>query len=57
MLEKIIKVTKNNVEKLYNDLTGNLYYDCGIKYEIVDGFSLIEIKRAMRNGVDFIFKK
>lgn len=56
MSNQIIKVTKKNVDVLYNDLSGNLYYIDDNEPWIVDGFSLKEVKQAMKNGVDFIFK-
>ena len=56
MNNQIIKVTKKNVDVLYNDLSGNLYYTNDNEPWIVDGFSLKEVKQAMKNGVDFIFK-
>ena len=56
MNNQIIKVTKKNVDVLYNDLSGNLYYINDNEPWIVDGFSLKEVKQAMKNGVDFIFK-
>jgi hypothetical protein len=56
MNNQIIKVTKKNVDVLYNDPNGNLYYINDNEPWIVDGFSLKEVKQAMKNGVDFIFK-
>jgi hypothetical protein len=56
MNNQIIKVTKKNVDVLYNDLSGNLYYIEDNEPWVVDGFSLEEVKQAMKNGVDFIFK-
>ena len=57
MNNQIIKVTKKNVDVLYNDPSGNLYYTNDNEPQIVDGFSLKEVKQAMKNGVAFIFKK
>lgn len=51
------KVTMKNVEKLFNNPNGNLYYVISGQEYVVDGYSLKEIKQAMRNGVEFIFKK
>ena len=51
------KVTMKNVEELFNNPDGNLYYTNDNEPLIVDGFSLKEIKQAMKNGVEFIFKK
>ena len=38
MNNQIIKVTKKNVDVLYNDLSGNLYYTNDNEPWIVDGF-------------------
>ena len=51
------KVTKKNVEELFDSPNGNLYYNIDGQENIVDGYSLKEVKQAMSNGVDFIFKE
>lgn len=51
------KVTKKNVEQLFDSPNGNLYYNIDGQENIVDGYSLKEVKQALSNGVDFIFKE
>ena len=51
------KVTTKNVEELFDNPNGNLYYNIDGQENIVDGYSLKEVKQAMSNGVDFIFKE
>ena len=53
---KKIKINLDNLEKYYNDWDGNLYYlDEDGKLQIVDGFSIDEIRHAIKQGVEFFF--
>lgn len=51
----MIKITKNNLEKYYNDPNGNLYYFYKDQYYLVDGFTIEDITNALNAGIKFIF--
>jgi len=54
----IIKATKQNIRKLFSDISGNLYYKQDGEWKVLDGgFTLPEVQNAMLNNVEFIYKK
>lgn len=54
----IIKATKQNIRKLFSDMSGNLYYKQDGEWKVLDGgFTLPEVQNAMLNNVEFIYKK
>lgn len=49
-------ITLENVERYYDNLNGNLYYnDKGDWLVLAGGYTLSEVKQAIENGVEFIY--
>lgn len=57
-MKNIIKATKQNIRKLFSDMSGNLYYKQDGEWKVLDGgFTLPEVQNAMLNNVEFVYKK